>query len=413
MKTKIEKSLKRDSFVWIIVALAVVFAICFIFVPQDKKQYNDIVRYFFSAAPQTMGAILGIAFTTLYLIISNISSKGGILFSPLKRLLFGDPFVRRSVGWGFVPIASIIFIPVSSINCGFQFLNIRLETFMLAISIAFVTFSGAYSIYNLVIFIKDRFELYTNPLKMIRSLENNNNKLSEDEKQSITMFYLLQDADKFTKDEVFDVAFFEKIEKYEQFTDKFVDDFAKDLCNFVIYNSDNPKVEFEKIFNLLAFSIYYTVEYGGNYIKPKNEIVIYHMELLRHISKNINYRFYLENIDNAGLHDVLDSLRNNLEKQIKPYNLKEKLFFIKLVICLYQYKENYDRLPSNLKIRLRCQIINFGKDTFKDVYGEELDEMIEKYFKEYEVLFDIYHKSFNFLSEKLLNNSFYEEIKKG
>jgi len=72
MKTKFDKLPKGDSFVWIIVVLAVVFAICFIFVPQDKKQYNDIVSYFFSAAPQTMGAILGIALSALYVMIPNL-----------------------------------------------------------------------------------------------------------------------------------------------------------------------------------------------------------------------------------------------------------------------------------------------------------------------------------------------------
>lgn len=170
MKTKNEKLPKRDPFVLIIITLAVVFVICFIFVPQDAKQYNDIVRYFFSAAPQTMGAILGIALSALYIMMPNLAR--GALSEPLKKLLFSDYCLKNSVKFGLVPIASIIFIPFSSLR-----MPLIVEKISISLSLSLVFACGVLSIYYLTKFVTDRYELYSNYRKMLNSeLGNIDNK---------------------------------------------------------------------------------------------------------------------------------------------------------------------------------------------------------------------------------------------
>ncbi|MBP6926847.1 MAG: hypothetical protein KBC08_00900 [Caldisericia bacterium] len=244
MKTKFDKLPKGDSFVWIIVVLAVVFAICFIFVPQDKKQYNDIVSYFFSAAPQTMGAILGIALSALYIMIPNLAK--GALSEPLKKLLFSDYCLKNSVKFGLVPISSIIFIPFSSLK-----MPLIVEKISISLSLSLVFACGILSIYYLTKFITDRYELYSNYRKMLNSDLNK----TADRKRNILLIELKillfiegKEDDEISTSEQDDVIkdILNHLEKWDDII--VVSQIASDIVNSIKNNKKDISSSIQKIY---------------------------------------------------------------------------------------------------------------------------------------------------------------------
>lgn len=133
------------------------------FVKTNSLYLNDVARFFFSSAAQTLGALIAIVLTALYFNITNLKP---IQFSTffviptneiIKRLLVRDPFLKLSIFCGLVDILiSLLFLLTTSGTDAHNY-----DSFFVILGMYLVLIFAVISVFSMYIFIVERASIYT------------------------------------------------------------------------------------------------------------------------------------------------------------------------------------------------------------------------------------------------------------
>lgn len=133
------------------------------FVRINSLYLNDVARFFFSAASQTLGALIAIVLTALYFNITNLKP---IQYSTyfviptneiIKKLLVRDPFPKLSIFCGLLDILlSLLFLFATS---GTDTHNS--DSAIVMIGMYLVLILAVISVFSMYVFIVERASIYT------------------------------------------------------------------------------------------------------------------------------------------------------------------------------------------------------------------------------------------------------------
>lgn len=160
LKNRFVKWVKEE---WIPLSISILSFPLFLTLIDQQKSYQDVIRYFFSSAAQTMGALLAIVLTALYVILPNLKSSDDPAAESLKRLLLSDSVMSRSIKFGSIMILiSLIFISTSANQC------ISSHKWLIAFLLSFDLSLGVFSFWYLIVFITKRYNMYSNPYTLVQ-----------------------------------------------------------------------------------------------------------------------------------------------------------------------------------------------------------------------------------------------------
>jgi len=130
------------------------------------RDFATPALYFFSAAAQTMGAIIAIVLAAMYAIVPNIRpADNNPASEPARRLLLSDPILVRSIYLSFAMIGASLpgLIVIYATGNDQQFAKIFLFGWGL------LTFGlGICAIFDITTFIFKKMTLYNVPVKLIK-----------------------------------------------------------------------------------------------------------------------------------------------------------------------------------------------------------------------------------------------------
>ncbi len=356
------KSRQIFLLMWIPTVGGVVVLLFLLFVIQENGDYANVARYFFSSVAQAMGALIAIVLTALYLIVSTLRvTEDNLSFEPIKRLLMRDPTLNTSIYCGFACIiaALLAIAPTATMGEGYN------DRIILIFSMVIVLILGYLSLSKMLLFIKEKGYLYTNPelfLKESLEREIKNPFIAA----NIAELYLFQRLIL----PIVDLDYLERIVNHLYLGKKKIT-VIRNTADLILRDLNKVSVNIDN-FNKFAMKLVYQFYHLQNMQQALEDDIL--IPLLFYLFKNYDHNYNI-------IHLTISTIDRRLSSFISKKRDLTKIKFDEIIELSYWIKLTYILEMRSMKSKideLQSLFMLFDANINYE-YGEAVNEATKKY----------------------------------